>query len=1284
MITTKSQGLSYIQYVADGVEDDFVLIFPYLYQSDIHVYIDGTETTAFTWLNSSEITMDVVPSNGQLVHIKRITNRANRIVDFTDGGVIREKTLDLDSDQLFYLSQEALDEASFALIVDNATETVDAHDSRIINVVDGVDPQDAVTKAQLDAVEVIANAADAKADAAVITADGIAATANAALVAAAAAVVTSDAADTKADAAVVTANAAEATALGIEAIALDAQATADAAELAVAGAVADAATAIADAATAQAAADAAQVDATQALADAATADAKAVAAQTDIDLLADDDAETAINNGISTGVITFDGISINADDTKFDVGAIEAWFVDSFTNPVSPTRVRVSIAAQTAIVPVHILARLNTYLGVNVSGTIIQSLTPLTSADRRTIIPLGTITHTNNINITAANNAPVFVPDTNAQLYDLIDGIGPFNMDGNKITPNGANLILNKSSGSIFKRSSNVQNDKKNPHELALPAALGTNLRYRLQDGTEYGLTTSVDPANYDLGGVLTAVPTANRWTIQRINIFQTNSVRIQYGQDYYVSKAAAVAAIDTETFVMEPAIKENAILRALMVIRAGATDLSDEADCLLLEAPKFSGISGGAGTVTTLQVGYDNSPDPEITTNAVQGAVSFKRGSAADTDSVVETQNGAGTVTSKITGEGNFTGGIVDPTRLDAKKDTKVNLDAYATIATNGQFAFATDTKKMYQIVDGVLTAVGGGGEDLSNLLTNGDFENDILAEGWTNTAGVLTSETTNVLKGTKAVKLVSSASLVNFYQSSTKNAVALASSVNGSVSIWLNNTAANVYVCARAVGALVATSNGTEITNCLPVHTDGFWSEYVLPVILGATSNGIAVVSLDPTTATATTTTGTTYFDDAKVAAGDLRKSGASCNSIECETEFSALISATTTVSNDTYNFIDGNCTNPVAGTVICTFASGKFTEAPNCVATHGDLRIPRTSTTSSSVTIYAYTTAAALSNSNGFMLKCSRSGTDFANAKRLGNNQTYTLGADSFSTDRNTLSHKTTAIVSTDPIGTYNTYSYAASSNTKTICGAAPTVLPNMTDGFKIFTRAYSAASTCGNPARVEIKIADAGTSLPTLSKEIYKNTGKGVSGNLDFVITGTSSFGGWIKSYSQTTGVATIDLATQVGGNVASNIYYEDGTSQTSGYLVINAQPIKTNATASFKEVMTVRGVNKPVNFAIRSTALCTTGTCATENFGTIATTASFVSAGVYTVNVPTGTCSDVPWCTYGGFKDTGGGASYSYICKPHPKLDGDIGIRCQNASGTAVNEMFSIDCKCSAP
>lgn len=71
---------------------------------------------------------------------------------------------------------------------------------------------------------------------------------------------------------------------------------------------------------------------------------------------------------------------------------------------------------------------------------------------------------------------------------------------------------------------------------------------------------------------------------------------------------------------------------------------------------------------------------------------------------------------TSSIEDSSLITSSIETPSRLDVKQDTEDNLETYAAGFTppeegNGQIVFATDTKKMFQIIDGALQPIGGGG---------------------------------------------------------------------------------------------------------------------------------------------------------------------------------------------------------------------------------------------------------------------------------------------------------------------------------------------------------------------------------------------------------------------------------------------------------------------------------------------------------------------------------------------------------------------------------------------
>jgi hypothetical protein len=160
---------------------------------------------------------------------------------------------------------------------------------------------------------------------------------------------------------------------------------------------------------------------------------------------------------------------------------------------------------------------------------------------------------------------------------------------------------------------------------------------------------------------------------------------------------------------------------------------------------------------------------------------------------------------------------------------------------------------------------------------------------------------------------------------------------------------------------------------------------------------------------------------------------------------------------------------------------------------------------------------------------------------------------------SSDTMNFVFKSTAIdPAVDAIGTFNTYTYAASSNTATIAASAPTQTTSSmnVNGIQVFARAYNATSTSASPARVDIFV---GKGLKSKQVDAYGALAKASMFSYDRVqINTTSEYGAGI-TYSEVTGILTIEGATnllttcvnkQLGADASFNIY-------SSGYFVINA-------------------------------------------------------------------------------------------------------------------------------
>jgi hypothetical protein len=139
----------------DGSTDSFVIGFSYRDEADLIVKVNGvTQTlnthfkvrTGGTIIDFSQGSSPLgIPPNGHSVFISRATSQTSRLVDYAAGSVFKEADLDTDSEQGFFMAQEAIDIANESITVD-ANNNWDADNKRIVNVADPVNNQDAVNK----------------------------------------------------------------------------------------------------------------------------------------------------------------------------------------------------------------------------------------------------------------------------------------------------------------------------------------------------------------------------------------------------------------------------------------------------------------------------------------------------------------------------------------------------------------------------------------------------------------------------------------------------------------------------------------------------------------------------------------------------------------------------------------------------------------------------------------------------------------------------------------------------------------------------------------------------------------------------------------------------------------------------------------------------------------------------------------------------------------------------------------------------------------------------------
>lgn len=266
---------------------------------------------------------------------------------------------------------------------------------------------------------------------------------------------------------------------------------------------------------------------------------------------------------------------------------------------VQPSIIQVDYPGATVSLSAASLTRTITWWLLDTAQNVIQQANRPGATQRRTHLVLGaTIFDTNTLTLLEAQTLPVTLPQQANQLVDLMDSLGPFSISGNVVSPNGANLQINKSAGTAFARSFNLFASgvlTDDPHVSSSPAQSPATFRRILQTPSIVTppLVTTLDPANYDVNGVLTPVGGgANSSTIQRVWLFAANTltlqVVVQYGQSVYNSLTAATAAIGSGRFVPAP-VTDDAALIGYVVLTRTATNLSDPAQATFVKAGKFA-----------------------------------------------------------------------------------------------------------------------------------------------------------------------------------------------------------------------------------------------------------------------------------------------------------------------------------------------------------------------------------------------------------------------------------------------------------------------------------------------------------------------------------------------------------------------------------------------------------------------------------------------------------------------------------------------------------------------
>ena len=373
-----------------------------------------------------------------------------------------------------------------------------------------------------------------------------------------------------------------------------------------------------------------------------------------------------LGNTISTGAYFYTGAT-TASTTTINVSQMRGWIVyNTYSYSTNPLVLNIYYSGGTNISLPNLTSADATYLLVNSGGTLYQQTSFPSPQERRENIFLSKVVHPNRTTILNINNTVDYDVSPMSSLRDLWSPIKLIN-DGVLVSPNGSNLNINISSGTLWGNGIGWVTNELNPNSVTISAKIPASFFYRTQTGGTSSSVSVIDPTKYDVNGVITSMGGAgsDNSSNQRVYLYPTGVLNILYGQTNYNNLTDAVAGIQTESFVVYPNAKNTGILIGIISVRndivADGQPLTNNNYARFTPVSKFGEVLGGTGglSTTTLQQAYNNSTTPEIIINSTLGGLSIKNGTgnADNVTNLLEGINTSDVVTSIIRADGYISG---------------------------------------------------------------------------------------------------------------------------------------------------------------------------------------------------------------------------------------------------------------------------------------------------------------------------------------------------------------------------------------------------------------------------------------------------------------------------------------------------------------------------------------------------------------------------------------------------------------------------------------------------
>lgn len=311
-----------------------------------------------------------------------------------------------------------------------------------------------------------------------------------------------------------------------------------------------------------------------------------------------------LTENIPTGILNGGNLATNT-ATTFDVAAGDG-VINILNKDNSDPHPEIKKVVWAATTVTHTLGdagnanQLNTWVYVDSTGTIQQTLTVPSPSLWRNNIVLGSVIHSDNT-IRFVKTFPRPAYSNGNTFAEFVEVFGPLKKSGHLLTVNSGNTMrLDRGAGISFAVGRNYSTDAEEPNLVSDSASVpvfhrysSTSTGFTKDDGAAGAGYTVIDPTKYDNNGTLTTV-SGGHYTVQRLFHFpnNTNVIVAYYGKAEYATLDVAEKNYLLEDFQEAENTATQAIYLGALIVKGVATNLTVAADAKILTGGIFRSLS--------------------------------------------------------------------------------------------------------------------------------------------------------------------------------------------------------------------------------------------------------------------------------------------------------------------------------------------------------------------------------------------------------------------------------------------------------------------------------------------------------------------------------------------------------------------------------------------------------------------------------------------------------------------------------------------------------------------